>query len=62
MLNELLRKKTIESNFINLKKLLMVGQTKIENYVDDNLKNNMTILSILSDFFYIVFFYKKFMF
>ena len=35
--NELLRKKTIESNLINLKKLLMVGQTKIENYVDDNL-------------------------
>ena len=37
MLNELLRKKTIESNLISLKKLPMVGQTKIENYVDDNL-------------------------
>ena len=49
MLNELLRKKTIESNLISLKKLPMVGQTKIENYVDDNLKVFFFFFSFVSN-------------
>ena len=49
MLNELLRKKTIESNLISLKKLPMVGQTKIENYVDDNLNVFFFFFSFVSN-------------
>ena len=49
MLNELLREKTIESKLISLKKLLVVGQTKIDNFVDNNLKVFFFFFSFVSN-------------